>query len=88
MMSSCESRGANSLNWVRAGEDSESTNAAPTQPGIEARHLADAQADRETRIPLRTEPNDEPVEVWPQQGQGRKAGVGPRKELGKHRDLQ
>ena len=44
------------LEELRAGEDSESMNTAPTQQRIETRHLPDAQADRKKRVPLRAEP--------------------------------
>jgi hypothetical protein len=70
----------------REREGSESMNPTPAQPSIKARCLPDTQADRKTWVSLRAEPNDEPFDVRPQQGQGREPSVEPRIDLGKHRD--
>ena len=62
-------------------------NTATTQQRVQTWRLAYTQADRQTRVPLRPEPDGEPVKVRPKQGQRREAGVVPRVDFGKHRDL-
>ena len=72
---------------LRDREIFEPTHAASAQSGIQTRRLADAQPEGKQRVSLRAEPDGEFFDVRTQQGQGRKAGVGPRKDLGQHRDL-
>ena len=49
----------NSLEQLRDGQTPQAPHAAPSQPSFETRRRRDAQADREARIPLSAQPDDE-----------------------------